>query len=204
MVHTTNGKAGTKFENEVKFLANSKNVSAHYIISKAGIIQQILDPAEYVAWHAGEVAKEQYSNLYAIGVEVHFSPAEIYWTGKMWGALTALSRVYANLDIVTHRLIAVPRGRKIDPSGVTDLQFTSWRRDYQKSHRYANLVANANVRQFPQITSTNIIQVYPKNLEVVVNSIPVEGDIYNNSNLWYYCNWFGYVHSSLLSLGGEV
>jgi N-acetyl-anhydromuramyl-L-alanine amidase AmpD len=204
VVHTTNGKAGTKFENEVKFLATSKNVSAHYIISKAGVIQQILDPANYAAWHAGEVVKEQYSNLYAIGVEVHFTAAELYWTGKMWGALTNLCRINSTLELVTHRQIAVPKGRKIDPSGVSDLQFTSWRLDYKKPHQYGVLKVNTNVRQSPHINATNITAVYPKNLEVVINAAPIEGDSYNGSSLWYYCNWLGYIHASLVSVGGEV
>lgn len=203
-MHTTNGKAGTSFESELNFLVNSKNVSAHYVISKSGQVHQILDPNEYVAWHAGEVSKDNYSNLYAIGVEVHFTPSELYWTSKMWAALTNLYRLHSNLELVTHRQIAVPRGRKIDPSGVSDLQFQSWRRDLNKAHSYAVLQVNCNVRAYPQITSDNIIAVYPKGLDVVVNSDPVAGDLYNGSNMWYYCNWIGYIHSSLLSKGDTV
>lgn len=200
VVHTTNGRPNTSFSAEAKFLVNSKNVSAHYLISKDGTILQLLDPEKFVAWHAGEVAKENYSNFYAIGVEVHFTPSEMYWTGKMWAALTALCKQYPSLEIVTHRQIAIPRGRKVDPSGITDLQFQAWRKDLPKVHRFATLRVNSNVRGFPAITN-NVIAVYPKGLEVVVHESPVVGDSYAGSDQWYYCNWLGYVHSSLLELG---
>jgi N-acetyl-anhydromuramyl-L-alanine amidase AmpD len=203
VVHTTNGKANTKFTAEANFLVNSKNVSAHYLISKEGVIEQILDPNQFVAWHTGEVSKDNYTNLYAIGVEVHFTPAELYWTGKMWAALTALYKQNASLELVTHRQIAVPRGRKIDPSGVTDLQFLSWRRDLNKAHRLATLRVNSNVRGFPRIAN-NVVCVYPRNWQVVVGADSVSGDAYNGSDQWYYCNWLGYVHSSLVELGEHL
>lgn len=203
VVHTTNGRANTSFAAEANFLVNSKNVSAHYLISKDGVVQQLLDPTQYVAWHAGEVSKDSYTNLYAIGVEVHFTPAEMYWTGKMWAALTALYKNYLSLELVTHRQIAVPRGRKVDPSGVTDLQFQSWRRDLNKAHQFATLRVNSNVRGFPKIAN-NIICVYPRNWQVIVSQEPVIGDVYNGSDQWYYCNWLGYVHSSLVELGEKL
>jgi hypothetical protein len=202
-VHTTNGAAGTTSSAELNFLVNSHAVSAHYLVGKDGVIYQILDPNHFVAWHAGEVFKSEHSNLYSIGVEVHFTPKEALWRGELWAGLTRLARVYPNLEFVTHRFIARPRGRKIDPSGVTDAQFNSWRTSFKSSYKLATLVVNTNLRLNP-VFGNNIIQVLPKGQTVVVSAEPVVGSVYNNNQMWYYCNWLGYVHSSLIEIRGDV
>jgi N-acetyl-anhydromuramyl-L-alanine amidase AmpD len=202
-VHTTNGSAGSRGESELKYIAHSPNISAHYFIDKQGIIHQVLDPAHFVAWHAGEVSKDSYSNYYAVGVEMHFSPKELYWTGEMWASLTKLARCYSSLERVTHRQIARPAGRKIDPSGVTDSQFVNWSASLNKQYVLAKLRVNTNVRSSP-VFGVNIIGVLPADLTVVVEKQPVPGGVYNSSNLWYYCNWVGYVHSSLVDVGGDI
>lgn len=163
----------------------------------------MLDPEKFIAWHAGAVSSANHSNTASIGVEVHFTPAEIDWNASMWAGLTRLARMYAHLDILTHREIAIPKGRKIDPSGVTDAQFVSWKKSLNRSYRFASTLYNVNVRKSPTIEQ-NIIRTYPVNRQLIVDSVPVEGEVYNNNNLWYYCNWLGYVHSSLLELGGDV
>jgi N-acetylmuramoyl-L-alanine amidase len=203
VVHTTNGAPFTKSQAELNFLVNSPNVSAHYLIGKNGTIYQILDPNSFVAWHAGEVSKPAYSNYSAIGVEVHFSPKEIEWNGYLYMGLTRLARVYSNLEFVTHRSIARPAGRKIDPSGFSNEQFDRWSKSLNKDYCLAKLTVNCNIRSNPGF-GNNIIGVYPKNSIVVVEKTPTEGDSYNNSNLWYNCNWFGYVHSSLVETGEAV
>lgn len=203
VVHTTNGAQGSKSEAELNFLVKSVNVSAHFLIGKDGTIYQILDPARYVAWHAGEVSKDIYNNYNSIGVEVHYTPKELYWTGEMLAGLTRLARVYKDLERVTHRFIARPVGRKIDPSGMTDAQFHNWSKLLNEPYSLASLKLNANIRSVPKF-GNNIVTVYPEKTTVVVSRDPVEGDLYNNSNLWYYCNWLGYVHSSLVELRGDL
>lgn len=121
----------------------------------------------------------------------------------MWAGLTRLSRMYANLEFVTHRAIARPVGRKIDPSGVTDAQFTNWRTSINDPHRLATLKVNTNLRSVP-FFGNNIIQVLPQGTTVVVSAQPVPGSVYNNNQMWYYCNWLGYVHASLIELGEPV
>lgn len=203
VVHTTNGRAGTTSQAELNFLVNSQVVSAHYLVGKDGTIYQILDPQNFVAWHAGEVHRPQYANFSSIGVEVHFTPRETYWNGRMWAGLTRLARMYPALEFVTHRAIARPVGRKIDPSGVTDPQFNNWRVSIKDPHRLATLRVNTNLRGTP-FFGNNIIQVLPQGLTVVVSAQPVPGSVYNNNQMWYYCNWLGYVHASLIDLGEEV
>ena len=203
VVHTTNGVAGSNSQSELNYIVNSPNISAHYFIDKLGTIYQVLDPTRYVAWHTGEVSKDAYSNYYAVGVEMHFSPKELYWTGEMWAALTKLARCYSDLERVTHRYIARPVGRKIDPSGVIDSQFSKWSSLLQNPYISAKLRVNTNIRSLPQF-GLNIVGVLPAQLTVVVGKNPVVGDVYNGSNLWYYCNWLGFVHGSLLDLGGDI
>lgn len=203
MVHTTNGAAGSSGKAELNYIVRSPNISAHYFIDKSGVIYQVLDPEKYVAWHAGEVSSERYSNFYSIGVEVHFSPKELYWTGEMWAALTKLAQCYGGLERVMHRQIARPVGRKIDPSGVIDRQFIEWSNQIGESPILGRLRVNTNLRSSPQF-GLNIVGVLPANLCVALSQKPVAGDVYNNSNLWYYCNWLGFVHASLIDFGGAV
>ena len=181
----------------------SPNISAHYFIDKSGKIYQVLDPEKYVAWHTGETSKDAYSNYYAVGVEMHFSPKELYWTGEMWASLTKLVRCYSPLERVMHRQIARPAGRKIDPSGVIDSQFTNWSASLDKPYILGKLRVNTNVRSSP-VFGVNIIGVLPADLTVVLEKQPVPGGVYNSSNLWYYCNWLGFVHSSLVDVGGDI
>jgi N-acetyl-anhydromuramyl-L-alanine amidase AmpD len=204
IVHTTNGAAGSKSENELRFLATSRLVSAHYLIGKTGEIFQVLDPESYIAWHTGATASPETANRASIGVEVHFTPAEIDWNVELWIGLTRLARIYQHLEILTHREIAIPKGRKIDPSGVTDAQFSAWKKSLNEPLLTARLKVNSNVRSSPYLQD-NIVRTYQKNKVVLVQKNPVLGDtVYNNGQVWYYCNWLGYIHSSLIELGGEV
>lgn len=202
-MHTTNGNVGSKGSAELNYLVNSPNVSAHYFINKSGVIYQVLDPEKYVAWHAGEVSRDAYSNYYAIGVEMHFTPKELYWTGEMWHALTRLAQCYGGLTRVMHRQIARPIGRKIDPSGVIDDQFVNWSNQVNDTPILGRLRVNSNLRSSPKF-DLNIVAVLPAKLTVALSQKPVAGDVYNNSNLWYYCNWLGFVHASLIDFGGEL
>ena len=131
VVHTTNGKKNSPFENEVAFLLNTPNVSAAYIISKQGKIVQFLDPALYMEWHAGNVHDEAYANENSIGIELHYSPGEDTNQPAMMQALTNLvlylCEEFGITLIDTHRAVAKPTGRKIDPSNLTDEQFYAWR-----------------------------------------------------------------------------
>lgn len=203
VVHTTNGAANSRSEAELAFLVNSPNVSAHYLIGKDGTIYQVLDPVHYVAWHAGEVSRDAYANLNSIGVEVHFTPKEVNWSGYMYAGLTRLARIHKGLELVTHRFIARPAGRKIDPSGFTDAQFSKWSKSLEQPYKIAKLQVNCNVRSLPEF-GNNIIAVYPKGSTVVIEAIGTEGAVYNNNNLWYNCNWLGYIHASLLDIQEDV
>lgn len=131
VVHTTNNRRTTIFEEECRYLFKSADVSAHYLISKAGAIVQFLDSRIYQAWHAGR-ALAPYGNSQSIGIELHVSIGEAP-TLPQREALTLLCRdlmrryhiPLAHID--THRAVALPSGRKSDPEGWPDMAFYSWR-----------------------------------------------------------------------------
>lgn len=130
IVHTTNGNYGSSFEGEANYLVKSTAVGAHDLIGKSGQIVEFL-PAEYRAWHAG-VAIEGFNNNDSIGIECHHAVGE-FWTSAQYDALTWRVLDYMQhydipaRKIETHRKIALPPGRKSDPSDWNDLSFYGWR-----------------------------------------------------------------------------
>ena len=131
VVHTTNGHVGTAFSAEAGYLCNAAAVSAHYLVGKAGEVVAFLAPGPYRAWHAGN-ARLFWGNDETIGIECHFTPGE-EWTEAQRAALTALVQslmadfAIPNTRIAAHRAVALPPGRKIDPSGWSDADFATWR-----------------------------------------------------------------------------
>jgi|SRR5581483_11904906 len=131
LIHTTNGRAGSSLEAEARYLRDSVAVGAHYLLGKDGEILELLDP-ELRAWHAG-VALPAFINSKSIGVEVHHAVGEA-WTAAQHDALTwlAQTQLMPTYDITpgeieTHRAVALPHGRKVDPSDWSDADFYAWR-----------------------------------------------------------------------------
>lgn len=177
-VHTTNGKKGSTFDAEARYIQTSRAISAHYLIGKDGRIVQFLDPRYWIAWHAGCVKATLWSNPFAIGIEMHNTPAEGHIPGMMQAALDWLVRqlmhdynIQPN-NIETHRAVAVfckghPKagqlGRKIDPSIWPDNEFYAWRATLSPVNTYASYkvmnTKGVNVRQSPQVNDHNIAGV---------------------------------------------
>lgn len=131
IIHTTSNKRATMFEGEAVYLRDASNVSAHFLIGKDGRIAQFLDPKQWQAWHAGS-ALPAYLNAKSIGIEHHVSVGEA-WTAAQHEACTwlvcELMAAYgiAPALIDTHRAVALPKGRKVDPAGWDDDLFYAWR-----------------------------------------------------------------------------
>jgi N-acetyl-anhydromuramyl-L-alanine amidase AmpD len=148
VIHTTNGRVGSSFDAECTFLAESKSVSAHYLVGKQlGQLVRFLVPQIHVAWHTGS-AISGFGNVETIGIECHLTPGEP-WTRPMRDQLTQLVLdlcvIYPIGDVRTetrtHREIALPPGRKIDPSGWDDLDFEAWREMVQCRRMHAGVVS---------------------------------------------------------------
>lgn len=131
VIHTTNNRNATTFTSECDFLFTSPDVSAHFLIGKAGQIVQFLDPRAYAAWHAGS-ALLAWQNQRSIGVELHVSlgerptPAQKEAARLLWAALMAEYGIPSE-KIETHRYVATPAGRKSDPEGWPNAEFYQWR-----------------------------------------------------------------------------
>lgn len=131
IIHTTNGNRGSTFDGEARWLATSLAVSAEYLVGKSGQIAQILDPVRYAAWHAG-VTTPGWSNQETIGIECHHAVGDT-WPAAQMAALTELVRYLmarfglSPANVTTHRAVALPAGRKVDPSDWGDAAFNAWR-----------------------------------------------------------------------------
>lgn len=130
VIHTTNGNRGSSFDAEAKYLQNSPSVSAHFLVGKSGQVVQILPPA-LAAWHAGD-ALPAFTNPHSVGIECHHAVGDDYPAAQKQ-ALAWLCRILIlehsiPLEKVeTHRKIALPPGRKVDPSDWSDASFYAWR-----------------------------------------------------------------------------
>ena len=160
---------------------------------------QLLDPTRFTAWHSGNVSNAKYSNAQSIGVEVHYTPGEGLWTGEMWQALTFLANMYPNLELVTHRGIAVPRGRKIDPSGISDAEFTYWILNRTRPNHLVTTNVRSNLREAPTKQS-RIISTIPENTNLFTfKDDTVEGQLIAGTNVWRRVNCGAFILESLIT-----
>lgn len=133
VIHSTsNLRKNTPFSAEATYLYASDDVSAHYLVGKDGRIVQFLEPAPWQAWHAG-TAKVEYQNSRSIGIELHHSVGDAPYPQAQMDALTWLVRDLMGMFVIptalvdTHRAVALPKGRKLDPSDWGDVAFYQWR-----------------------------------------------------------------------------
>ena len=169
LIHTTNGKPNTTYNAERNYIYTSPKIASHYLIGKQGQITQFLDDKIYRAWHAGAVNNSLFNNNNSIGIECHFTPDEGSWTQAMRDALTWLVRelikkygINSPQLIETHRKVAIPKGRKIDPSGFSDIDFYVWRlllfaQPVKPIIRYKVIRPEINVRYSPRADINNIV-----------------------------------------------
>lgn len=99
-------------------------VSAHFTIDEAGLIYQHVATSE-IAWHAGpsldDRARERV-NDFSIGIELvnrgnGFDPYHEPQIASLRRLIQSLKSRYPLKYIVSHKRIAMPRGRKSDPKG---------------------------------------------------------------------------------------
>ena len=199
LVHTTNGNVGTKLSSEANYIANSIEIGAHYLIGKQGEIIEFLDPRKYIAYHAGCVS--DYStedNIHTIGIEIHNTPKEgnvtkLAWSSLDWLVKSLRSQFQIPLqNIKTHREVAVfcgtnKKGRKIDPSGITDSEFNAWVNSLDGLITYEVInPANVYIRQSPQVNDHNIAGIlrYGDRFQCDVLKLDEQGQSINGNNQW--------------------
>lgn len=139
--HSTEGKVGQSLQSASDYLYTSSNVSADFLIGKAGEIINFLDSSKYAAWHAGGqqqdgswTAQPAYSNPHSIGIECLHASGES-WPAEQKDALAwLLEKLTADfripiISIETHGQIAIagPYVRKVDPTNWSHSNFIAWR-----------------------------------------------------------------------------
>jgi hypothetical protein len=117
----------------------------------------------------------------------------------MWEAITHLARLYSSLEVVTHRGIAVPRGRKIDPSGVSDAEFAYWKLNLNRANSIYKTSFRSNLREAPT-TQSKIVSTIPENstLFSFVDDV-VEGQTVSGTNRWRKVNNGAFILESLIT-----
>lgn len=209
ILHTTNGNCGSSFNGEANFLRDSKSVKAHFLVGKEGQVGRIL-PIEYRAWHAG-ASVQGWNNNDTVGIEVHQCTRDGAWSSKTIEALEWLFTEHLKItgsSIEMHRVTAIPRGRKIDPSGITDSWFYNWRSklankpappvNYLKTFQ---VIYKVNVREGPS-TKKPIALNGKAVLEpgfTFQSDVTVTGEQLSTGNKWIHmvtpAEW-GFVHES--------
>jgi N-acetylmuramoyl-L-alanine amidase len=131
--HSTEHQPGQRFADVCRYLRDSPDVSSHYVVSDTGEIQRILDPGPWRAWHAGLSAYRGLSdwNDFAVGVEIYHRAGGPPYTEAQRAACTWLGIALMQdhptiIHNVTHRAIAIPPGRKTDPTDWPDDEFAAW------------------------------------------------------------------------------
>jgi hypothetical protein len=128
VIHSTDGPPGSSFEGECIYLRDSPRASTHYLVAKDGRIERIVD-TKWAAWHAGNSAWKGRTNLNQgwIGIELHHSRGDTDYPAVQLAALRWLclellrdKPTIKNDNIVAHRWVATPAGRKTDPTGMSD------------------------------------------------------------------------------------
>lgn len=168
LLHTTNNpNPKSTFAGELKYLMNTNNATAHYLIGQDGRIVQII-PDNYIAWHSGDCKDKYFSNYWSIGIEAHWTPK----LGKLPQIIIDgyrdlckhLMNKYGPLRIDLHRRQAIyPKdhkkagqlGRKPDPSGWSDEEFDIWYAENftgKREQKFEVIVDEVNIRHGPAIS----------------------------------------------------
>ena len=128
LIHTTEGD----FDTDAEYLCNpASKVSTQYVIAPDGRIFRLV-PDTYRAWHAGEA---NYDGLVdwnkAIGIEISHRQGRAYGSTQWDSAASLCKELIAKYGIrqsrvAAHRWVAVPPGRKPDPTNKTNTEFRAW------------------------------------------------------------------------------
>ncbi|GEM_PF-6004729 len=126
VLHATGGP----LQPSLNWLTNpNSKVSAHYVIAKDGTLYQLVEE-NMMAWHAGQSRmpppdNRENVNWFSVGIELEnantgrdpYPEAQLETLVRLLKHLVTRYNV-PRRNIVTHREVAVPKGRKSDPLGL--------------------------------------------------------------------------------------
>lgn len=135
VVHSCEGRpAGAERTTSLPWLCNpDSQVSCHYYVRRSGVVYQLVDDARR-AWHAGEgaIGADRDPNGVSIGIELEHAAGSGAYPIAQLAALRELCRsLMARYGIrparvVSHRVTALPAGRKEDPTDWPEAEFRRW------------------------------------------------------------------------------
>lgn len=123
--------AGTTGLGDLAWMCNPKSeLSAHYLVDRDGTIYQLVEDSRR-AWHAGKSELEVRGDVndFSIGIEIaNLGDGKDPYTEEQYLALEQLvswlchEYKVSTRRIVAHKDIALPKGRKTDPSPNFDME----------------------------------------------------------------------------------
>lgn len=124
IIHAT--ESAPSLESLVQFFHTTEDpTSSHYLIGKDGQVAKILDES-YASFHAGRTSDPKFNNSSSIGIDLvgfskdGFTEQQVAALENLLVEIVKRRNIDVN-DIVGHKDVAVPRGRKIDPGPKLDL-----------------------------------------------------------------------------------
>lgn len=150
ILHGTGKHPTATAEAEIKFLQRPHvGVSYHYYVTKAGRVVELVPPDER-AWHAGTSRWGPDSDLNDLSVGVALESSNGFneeYPGPQVDAADELCRILMgrygipSSNVLTHRDVSDPEGRKIDP---VNFEITAFRQRLATSRRSMPLYSEDN------------------------------------------------------------
>jgi len=161
LIHASAGS----FASALSWLCSSASkVSSHYLLAKNGAVYALV-PLELAAWHAGRARHNGVTDLNAcsVGIELAnlndgrdpYPPPQIDSAVLLCRTLIARFNIERG-DVVRHRDVALPSGRKTDPAGLAWKAFTDrlYAEPYAGDTHYRvrrTVTGGATIRSAPRI-----------------------------------------------------
>jgi N-acetyl-anhydromuramyl-L-alanine amidase AmpD len=191
---------GSYAAGESVFLSEGTQKSAHYGISKAGLIHQYVDEND-TAFHAGVVVNPSWPlmkpgvnpNFYTIGIEHEGRPDDVWPEAQLTASAGLIGEIAARwsipvdaLHLARHHEI---RASKTCPGNWLQIDVLTQRVPSSEVVRPApittvKVLKNVNLRKGAPNTSGRVVRVLLANSEVAVSGVTV-GERVNGSAYWY-------------------
>lgn len=185
---------------ESVFLSDGTRKSAHYGISKEGIVHQYVDEND-TAFHAGVVVNPTWEllkpgvnpNFYTIGIEHEGRPDDVWPETQLSASATLIGEIVARWDIATDRLHLVRhhqiRATKTCPGNWLSIEDLIGRVPNPEVVHPAPVVTvrilhNVNLREGVPNTTAPVVRVLLANSEITVSSFTL-GERVDGNACWY-------------------
>jgi hypothetical protein len=194
VIHSTSNptQRNTAFTSEATYLLTAPNVSAHYLVGKAGQIVRFLEPAPWAAWHAGACVAG-WSNNDSTGIELHHSVGDAPYPEAQKAALAWLLKDLARAfsippaRIDTHGQIALPGpyDRKHDPHDWSRADFLTWRNALFTSPLATHSLPGPDGRKMP--CGEGFHRLYAERGGFAVLGYALTGEVDGQDCTWLRC-----------------